>query len=66
MATTIQVSEKTRHLLELAKVKTGSKSLDETIQKLLKRLPPPKSMFGSQKGIGPFTREDRLDMWGEL
>ena len=65
MATTIQVSETTRQMLEMAKKKVGAKSLDETLQKVLEeQLKAPKSMFGRMKGkMKPFTRKERLDMW---
>ena len=65
MSTTIQISETTRHMLEVAKRRTGSNSLDEAIKKILEEhFEPPKSMFGSLKGkIKPFTRKDRLELW---
>lgn len=64
MATTIQVSETTRQMLEMAKKKTGAKSLDETLQKVLAvQLDMPRSMFGSLKGGTPFTRRERLALW---
>ena len=65
MATTIQVSETTRQMLEMAKKKVGAKSLDETLQKVLEeQLNVPKSMFGTLKGkMKPFTRKERLEMW---
>ncbi len=65
MATTIQVSETTRHMLELAKNRTGAKSFDEALQRLLEeQLDLPKSMFGTLKGkLKPFSRKDRLEMW---
>ncbi|MBI4438999.1 hypothetical protein HY640_03660 [Candidatus Woesearchaeota archaeon] len=65
MATTIQVSETTRNMLELAKDRIGARSLDEALQKVLeKQLDMPKSMFGMLKGkMKPFSRTERLDMW---
>ena len=65
MTTTIQVSETTRQMLEMAKRKIGAKSLDETLQKVLEeQMDAPKSMFGSLKGkMKPFTRKERLEMW---
>lgn len=65
MATTIQVTERTRVLLEIAKKKIGAKSLDETLQRFLEeRLNVQKSMFGKFKGkMKPFTRKERLEMW---
>ncbi|MBI3051681.1 hypothetical protein HYY74_04460 [Candidatus Woesearchaeota archaeon] len=67
MATTIQVSETTRQMLEMAKRRTGARSFDEVLQKTLeKQLDLPKSMFGSLKGrLKPFTRKERLGMWKE-
>jgi len=63
MATTIQVDDTTRQMLEMAKRKIGARSLDETIRKvLLSELKAPKSMFGSLK-TKPFTRKDRNEMW---
>lgn len=65
MATTIQVSEKTRQMLEMAKNRMGAKSLDETIEKAISdHLNAPKSMFGKLKGkMKPFARKERLEMW---
>ncbi len=65
MTTTIQVSETTRQMLEMAKKKVGAKSLDEALQKVLEeQLHVPKSMFGTLKGkMKPFTRNERLEMW---
>ena len=65
MATKIRISEKTRPMLEIAKQRTGARSLDESLQKVLEeKLDSPKSMFGAFKGkLKPFTRKERLDMW---
>lgn len=65
MTTTIQVSETTRQMLEMAKRKVGAKSLDETLQKVLEeQMNVRKSMFGTLKGkMKPFSRRERLEMW---
>ncbi len=60
MATTIQVTETTKQLLERLKEEDKAGSYDEVIQKvLLVREKVPKSMFGVDKGI-VWKKEDRL------
>ena len=65
MATTIQVSETTRHMLEVAKQRLAAKSFDEVLRIVLEeKSESPKSMFGSLKGkMKPFTRKYRQEMW---
>ena len=60
MATTIQVSQETKQLLEELKKKDQTKTYDEVIQKLAqKQLRIPRSMFGATKKITPWKKEDR-------
>ena len=65
MSTTIQVSDKTRQMIEIAKRQTGAKSIDEALEKVLgEQLHIPKSMFGKFRGkMKSFTRKERLEMW---
>ena len=65
MATTIQVSKKTRQMIEMAKKQIGAKSIDEALEKVLEeQLNIPKSMFGKFRGkMKSFTRKERLEMW---
>ena len=65
MATTIQVSEKTRQMLEMVKRAAGTKTLDEALQRMLEeKTNVPASMFGRLKGkLKPFTRKERREMW---
>jgi hypothetical protein len=61
MATTIQVREVTKQRLDLLKEKLGASSYDEVISRITsKELGVPKSMFGSMKGLGPWTKADRM------
>ncbi|TAL54650.1 MAG: hypothetical protein EPN86_03730 [Nanoarchaeota archaeon] len=63
MATTIQVEETTRQMLEMTKKKIGAKTFDETIRKVLStELNTNKSMFGTLK-MKPFTKKERTEMW---
>ena len=65
MATTIQVSKKTRQMIEMAKKQIGAKSIDEALEKVLgEQLNISKSMFGKFRGkMKSFTRKERLEMW---
>ena len=55
MTTTIAVKERTAQVLLQLKKKLKTKSLDETIEKLLKRAGEiEESRFGSQKGLKNF------------
>ena len=58
MATTVQVRDETRRLLDKLKRDMGLKSYDEVIRRLiLPRRGIPKSLFGACKGSFPFKRE---------
>lgn len=57
--TTIQVHDNTLNLLKHFKAKYGFKTYEETILGLItKKEKIPKSMFGSNKKLTPFTHED--------
>ena len=59
MSTTIQTSKKTAQLLRELMKKTGAASYDEVISSLAReKLSVPKSMFGSNPKLKPFTEED--------
>ena len=61
MATTIQVSETTRQLLESYKMKQKESSYDKVLHNLLaEKMKIPKSMFGAAKGL-KWTKADRGD-----
>jgi hypothetical protein len=59
MTTTIQVSRKTRQLLDALKRRLSAKSYDEVIQKLMiEKLEIPTSMFGSNPKLSSFTEKE--------
>ena len=59
MSTTIQTTKKTAQLLRELMKKTGAASYDEVISSLAReKLSVPKSMFGSNPRLKPFTEED--------
>jgi hypothetical protein len=61
MPTTIQVKEVTKQRLDVLKEKLGASSYDEVIMHITEeKQMTPRSMFGSMKGIGPFTKADRM------
>ncbi len=61
MATTIQVSDTTKQLLDMLKEKKQIKTHDKLIQRLLEEeIAVPKSMFGAIKGL-KWKKEDRAD-----
>ena len=61
MATTIQVSEATKRVLERLKKEEGASSYNEVIERIVKeRAGVPKSMFGSMKGKG-WKKEYRME-----
>lgn len=63
MATTIQISDATRQLLEQVKEEEEASSYDEVIKKLLeKHTKTPKSMFGIGKGMKPWSKKDRMNL----
>ena len=62
MATTVQVRDETRRLLEKLKRDMGLGSYDEVIRTLAKsKTGLPKSHFGACKGSRPFVREREAD-----
>ncbi len=62
MATTVQVSEKTLQVLNRLKDETGLRSHDEVIKKLIaERNKIPKSMFGSNPKLRPFSAKDEAE-----
>ncbi len=59
MATTIQVSRKTRQLLDVLKKKLSAKSYDEVLQKLIaEKIEIPTPMFGSNPKLSRFKEEE--------
>ena len=62
MATTIQVSESTRQMLEKIKEIENRFTFDDVIAELVRdKLKVPTSLFGKGKGkISKFKKEDRL------
>ena len=62
MATTIQVSDTTKQMLDMLKQQEQADSYDQVIKHLVKtHAKVPKSMFGSMKGMKPWTKADRGD-----
>lgn len=62
MPTTVQVDEKTLQMLNLIKKETKARSHDEVIKTLIiERNKIPCSMFGSNRKLKPFTREDEAE-----
>ena len=60
MATTIQVSDGTKQILEKLKEEQQANNYDQVIQKLLlKKTKIPASMFGSASGI-KWKKKDRM------
>lgn len=60
MATTIQVSQETKQLLETLKQRKHARTYDEVIQKLAKKdARIATSMFGTMKGL-VWKKEDRM------
>lgn len=63
METTIQLNKHTVQILKDMKNKFGMKSYDELINSMIqKQKKTPKSMFGSNPKLGPFTEEDRAEI----
>ena len=61
MATTIQVSENTRQLLESYKKKIHASSYDLVIKKIMhEKMKIPVSLFGAAKGM-KWSKDDRGD-----
>lgn len=62
MATTIQVSDTTKQMLDRLKEKKQVKTNDQIIQLLIdEKMDLPKSMFGAAKGLGRWKKEDRAE-----
>lgn len=62
MATTIQVSDTTKQMLDMLKEKKQIKTHDKLIQYLIEEeVAVPKSMFGAMKGLKKWSKEDRFD-----
>lgn len=62
MATTVQVRDETRRLLNRLKREMNLKSYDEVIRKLLKSTRGmPESLFGVCRGSLPFKREPEAE-----
>ena len=62
MSTTIQVSKKTAQILRDLVKKKKAKNYDEVIMRLLaEKYKIPKSMFGSNPNLAPFTEEDEAE-----
>ena len=65
MATTIQVSETTKQLLQMAKEEEGAQSYDALIREVfMQKSGIPKSLFGKGKGAG-WKKVDRMKFSGE-
>lgn len=61
MTTTIQVKDLTKQRLEALKQRYKAASYDEVIViATAKEFDTPKSMFGSLKGLKPWTKADRM------
>ena len=62
LPTTVQVSKKTLQMLNELKKEVGAKSHDEVIRLLVyERKKIPRSMFGSNPRLSPFSREDEVE-----
>ncbi len=65
MATTIQVSDETKQLLEKIKEEDEAVSYDEIIKKLLgKHTKIPVSLFGCGKGMKQWAKKERMIFHG--
>lgn len=61
MTATIQVSEITKQMLDMLMEKKKAKTVDQAIRQLIdKELKIPKSMFGAAKGLGRWTKADKM------
>jgi|GEM_PF-2849465 len=61
MNTTIQIDTVTKQRLDILKKKYNSKSYNDVIRTLTSQQSEARKMFGSLKGIGPWTKADRGD-----
>lgn len=63
MPTTVQVDKKTLQMLNRLKEKIGARSYDELIKMLIfEREGIPRSMFGSNTKLKPFSFEDETEL----
>ncbi|MCS7104110.1 MAG: hypothetical protein NZ954_00905 [Thermofilaceae archaeon] len=63
MVTTIQVSRKTRQLLDALKKKYSARSYDEVLRNLLtEKMGVPTSMFGSNPKLSSFREEEEAEL----
>ncbi|HIH23531.1 TPA: hypothetical protein HA251_00700 [Candidatus Woesearchaeota archaeon] len=60
MNTTIQIDMVTKQRLDLLKKKYNVSSYNEVIKNLTGAQSDARKMFGSLKGIGPWTKADRM------
>jgi predicted CopG family antitoxin len=62
LPTTVQVDEKTLQMLNKIKKETKAASHNQVIKKLiLERKNIPRSMFGSNRKLKPFAKEDEAE-----
>jgi predicted CopG family antitoxin len=62
LPTTVQVAEKTLQMLNKLKKEIGAKSHDEVIRMLIsERKKIPRSMFGSNPNLRPFSQKDEAE-----
>jgi predicted CopG family antitoxin len=62
MATTIQIKETTKQLLDKLKIKEEKKSYDEVIEEILKKEIKIPDMFGfTKKKLLKFNKEDEMN-----
>ncbi|MDW8033644.1 MAG: hypothetical protein RMI79_01640 [Nitrososphaerota archaeon] len=63
MATTIQVSRKTKQLLDALKRRLSAKSYDEALQKIIaEKMGIPTSMFGVNPKLSRFKEEEEAEL----
>jgi hypothetical protein len=62
MPTTVQVAEKTLQMLNKVKEEMKARSHDEVIKTLIsERRGIPRSMFGANRKLRPFSKEDEAE-----
>ena len=62
MPTTVQIAEKTLQMLNKLKEEMRARSHDEVIKTLIsERKKIPRSMFGSNRKLKPFSKEDEAE-----
>ena len=63
MPTTVQISERTLQMLNKLKAEMHARSYDEVIKTLiLEKEGIPRSMFGSNRRLRPFSPEDEAEL----